>query len=143
MIRNRGRLLTLHVQAHSKFEELKPVSEIVVVEVPPLIDQATFGAVQAHLRARNPKVTPARVVSGPTLLTGICFCATCGGAMTLRTGKGGRYRYYTCSIKARQGETGCNGRSIPMGKLDNLVAEHIAERLLQPERLETILASLP
>ncbi len=25
--------------------------------------------------------------------------------MTLRTGKGGRYRYYTCSIKARQGET--------------------------------------
>jgi hypothetical protein len=32
--------------------------------------------------------------------------------MTLRTGKGGRYRYYTCSIKARQGETGCSGRSI-------------------------------
>jgi len=33
--------------------------------------------------------------------------------MTLRTGKGGRYRYYTCSIKARQGETGCKARSIP------------------------------
>ncbi len=62
-------------------------------EVPPLIDQATFDAVQAHLRARNPRVTPARVVSGPTLLTGICFCGACGGAMTLRTGKGGRYRY--------------------------------------------------
>jgi hypothetical protein len=45
--------------------------------VPPLIDQATFDAVQTHLRARNPKVTPARVVSGPTLLTGICFCADC------------------------------------------------------------------
>jgi site-specific DNA recombinase len=62
--------------------------------------------------------------------------------MTLRTGKGGRYRYYTCSIKARQGEAGCKGRSIPMGKLDNLVAEHIAERLLQPERLEEVLASV-
>ncbi len=110
--------------------------------MPPLIDQATFDAVQAHLRARNPKVTPARVVSGPTLLTGICFCADCGGAMTLRTGKGGRYRYYTCSIKARQGETGCKGRSIPMEKLDNLVAEHIADRLLQPERLEEVLASV-
>jgi hypothetical protein len=34
------------------------------VAVPPLIDQATFDAVQAHLRARNPKVTPARVASG-------------------------------------------------------------------------------
>ena len=63
----------------SKTKELKPVSEIVTVEVPPLIDQATFDAVQAHLRSRNPKVTPARVVSGPTLLTGICFCADCGG----------------------------------------------------------------
>jgi hypothetical protein len=121
---------------------LKPASEVVTVEVPPLIGQATFDAVQAHLRARNPKVTPARVVSGPTLLTGICFCAACGGAMTLRTGKGGRYRYYTCSIKARQGETGCKGRSIPMEKLDNLVAGHIEDRLLHPERLEEVLASV-
>ncbi len=120
----------------------KPVGEVVTADVPPLIDKATFEAVQAHLRARNPKVTPARVVSGPTLLTGICFCAKCGGAMTLRTGKGGRYRYYTCSIKARQGETGCKGRSIPMEKLDNLVAGHIEERLLQPERLEEILSSV-
>ena len=126
----------------AKSKTLKPTSEIVTVEVPPLIDEATFDAVQTHLRARNPKVTPARVVSGPTLLTGICFCADCGGAMTLRTGKGGRYRYYTCSIKARQGETGCKGRSIPMEKLDDLVAKHIADRLLQPERLEEVLASV-
>ena len=95
-----------------------------------------------HLRSRNPKVTPARVVSGPTLLTGICFCADCGGAMTLRTGKNGRYRYYTCSIKARQGETGCKGRSIPMEKLDSLVAGHIEDRLLTPDRLEEVLASV-
>jgi site-specific DNA recombinase len=71
----------------AKNKTLKPASEIVTVDVPPLIDQATFDAVQPHLRARNPKVTPTRVVSGPTLLTGICFCADCGGAMTLRTGK--------------------------------------------------------
>mgnify|MGYP005810073993 CR=1 FL=1 len=120
----------------------KPAGETVTAEVPPLIAQATFDAVQAHLRARNPRVTPARVVSGPTLLTGICFCAACGGAMTLRTGKGGRYRYYTCSIKARQGETGCKGRSIPMEKLDDLVVGHIEDRLLQPERLEEVLASV-
>ena len=126
----------------SKTKELKPVSEVVPVEVPPLIDRQTFDTVQAHLKARNPKVTPARVTSGPTLLTGICFCADCGGAMTLRTGKGGRYRYYTCSIKARQGETGCKGRSIPMSKLDDLVAHHLEDRLLDPERLEEVLASL-
>jgi site-specific DNA recombinase len=63
--------------------------------------------------------------------------------MTLRTGKGGLYRYYTCSTKARQGETGCHGRTVPMEKLDTLVADHIEHRLLQPARLEKILSSVP
>ena len=120
----------------------KPISEVVTVSVPPLIDRATFDAVQNHLHSRNPRAMPARIVSGPTLLTGICFCADCGGAMTLRTGKSGRYRYYTCSTKARQGETGCKGRSVPMDRLDDLVADHLETRLLQPERLEEILASV-
>jgi DNA invertase Pin-like site-specific DNA recombinase len=126
----------------TKDKQLKPVSEVVVVPCPPLIDRETFDAVQAHLRARNPKITPPRVVSGPTLLTGICFCEKCGGAMTIRTGKSGRYRYYTCSIKARQGETGCEGRSIPMPQLDAIVCDHIDKRLLVPERLEEILGSV-
>jgi site-specific DNA recombinase len=125
-----------------KTGERNPISEVVTVEVPPIIEQATFDAVQAHLRSRNPRVTPARVVSGPTLLTGICFCADCGGAMTLRTGKGGLYRYYGCSTKSRQGVIGCKGRTIPMAKLDNLVASHIEDRLLQPDRLEAILSSV-
>ena len=62
--------------------------------------------------------------------------------MTLPTGKGGRYRYDTCSIKAWQGETGCKGRSILTGKLDTLVASHVEDRLLQPEQSEEILASV-
>ncbi len=65
--------------------------------------------------------------------------------MTLRTGKGragGMYRYYACSTKTRQGSTGCEGRSIPMDTLNHLVADHLEERLLQPERLKTILSGL-
>ena len=62
--------------------------------------------------------------------------------MTIRTGKGGRYRYYACSIKARQGETGCKGRAIPMDKLDGLVAAHIEDRLLDPDRLEELLETI-
>jgi hypothetical protein len=98
--------------------------------------------VQTLLKSRSPALTAPRIVSGPTLLTGICFCTACGKAMTLRTGKGGRYRYYTCSTKARQGETGCPGRTVPMEKLDTLVADHIEQRLLQPKRLEEILSSV-
>ncbi len=126
----------------SKSKELKPVSEIVVVPVPPLIDRETFDAVQALLKARHPTVTPSAVISGPTMLTGLIHCAKCGGAMTIRTGKGGRYRYYACSMKARQGPTACEGMAVPMDKLDDLVASHLEDRLLQPERLETILATV-
>jgi len=47
---------TTYVDRHefnkrTKDKTLKPISEIVTVEVPPLIDQETFDAVQAHLRA--------------------------------------------------------------------------------------------
>ncbi len=125
-----------------KSKELKPVSEIVVVPVPPIIDRETFDAVQKLLKARHPAMTPSAVVSGPTLLTGLIHCAKCGGAMTIRTGKGGRYRYYVCSMKARQGPTACEGMAVPMDKLDDLVASHLEDRLLQPERLETILATV-
>lgn len=123
--------------------------DTVVVAVPPIIDREifetfeTFETVQRLLQARNPKTElPDRVVIGPTLLTGICYCGNCGGAMTIRTGKGGRYRYYACSIRARQGETGCKGRAIPMDKLDNMVVSHIEERLLDPNRLENLLGSI-
>ncbi|BAV64477.1 recombinase family protein [Sphingobium cloacae] len=125
-----------------KGRKRNPASEIVVVDVPALIDQAIFDAVQARMKARNPRVAPPQVVGGPTLLTGLIHCAKCGGAMTIRTGKGGRYRYYTCSTKARQGVTGCTGMTVPMEKLDDLVAGHLEDRLLQPQRLETILTSV-
>lgn len=109
--------------------------------MPPLIDLEIFEAVQNRLKLNNPKVTPPRVVSGPNLLTGICYCDNYDGAMTLRTGKNGRYRYYACSIRARQGETGCKGRAIPMDKLDLMVVTHIEERLLDPEPIEDVLVS--
>lgn len=131
-----------HFNSRSKSKQKKPESEVVVVAVPPLIDAKVFDAVQEQLQARNPKIIPPRVVSGPTLLTGICYCAQCGGPITIRTGKSGRYRYYACSIKARQGETGCSGRAILMEALDTLVASHIEQRLLQPEWLQEILASM-
>jgi len=125
-----------------KTRERKPDTEVVEMYVPPIIDASDFEAVQALLKTRSPALTAPRVVSGPTMLTGICFCAACGKAMTLRTGKSGQYRYYTCSTKARQGDTGCKGRTVPMERLDTLVADHIERRLLQPARLEEILSSV-
>ena len=125
-----------------KTRERKPEAEVVEMAVPPIIEAAEFEAVQTLHKTRSPALTAPRIVSGPTLLTGICFCASCGGAMTPRTGKSGKYRYYTCCIKARQGETGCKGRTVPKEKLDSAVAEHIKQRLLKPKRLEQILSAV-
>ena len=123
----------------------KPETEHAVMEVPPIISVAEFEAVQRSLRSRQPRVMNSRAVSGPVLLTGICFCACCGGAMTLRTGKGSmgvEYRYYTCSTKARQGEKGCPGITVPMDRLDRAVADHLETWLLDPANLEVMLDQL-
>jgi hypothetical protein len=125
-----------------KTRNAKPEAEHAVMEVPAIITESEFEAVQAALKARSPQWMPPRAVSGPTLLTGICFCASCGGAMTLRTGKGSQYRYYTCSTKARQGVSGCRGLTVPMDKLDRAVADHLEWRLLDPSRLATLMDQL-
>ncbi len=64
---------------------------------------------------------------------------TCDLGMTLRTGKSGRYRYYTCAGCAQKGKTHCPGRSISMPALDGIVLEHLTDRLFTPERLRIIL----
>lgn len=114
-------------------------SEVITVAISPLIDSETSEAVQWHLKSRKPKVMPSRVVSGPTLLTSICFCDKCGSAMTLRTGKYGQYLYYIYSIKARQTETGCTGMIAPVDKLDTLITDHLESHILQSGCLKRIL----
>jgi site-specific DNA recombinase len=132
-------------QTSSKTGERKPDEEVVEIPVPAIISPGVFEHVQRQLHARNPKVSPPRVTTGPILLTGLAVCASCGGAMTLRTGtsKSGRiYRYYTCSSSAVHGKTVCRGRSVAMDKLDTLITDHLMERLFKPDRLAAILGSL-
>ena len=129
----------------SKTGKKKPTSEHISVPVPPIIKQAEFDAVQAQLRSRDPRVESPRITTGPILLTGIAVCADCEGGMTLRTGtsrNGKVHRYYTCSACARSGKTVCKGRSIRMDTLDELVVEHLSDRLFTAERLTEILASI-
>ena len=120
----------------------KPESEHAVSAVPAIVSEAEFQAVQDSLRLRSSSFMHPRFVAAGTLLGGICFCSLCGGAMTLRTGKNGRYRYYTCSTKARIGKEGCTGITVPMDKLDNAVADHLERRLLEPQRLAILMGNV-
>ena len=120
----------------------KDRAEWVEMATPIVIDPPRFERVQSLLHSRRPTVTPPRVVNGPTLLTGLAKCATCGGGMTLRTGKSGRYRYYTCNKAATEGKCSCQGRNIRMELLDELVVSELEAKLFQPPRLKALLAEL-
>ncbi|HEY0233695.1 MAG TPA: recombinase family protein [Afipia sp.] len=130
---------------NSKTGQIKPQNEVIPITVPAIIDRQTFDRVQKTLQAKNPRHSPPRALTGPILLTGLAHCASCGGAMTLRSGTSKNhnvYRYYTCSSAMRMGKSACKGRSIPMDKLDQLVTAHVADRILLPDRLEALLESV-
>ena len=64
---------------HWKTRERKAEAEVVEMAVPRIIEAAEYEVVQTLLKTRSPAMTAPRVVSGPTLLTGICFCAPAVG----------------------------------------------------------------
>lgn len=127
-------------QIDVKTQTRKPREEWIEIRLPLIIDEDTFARTQASLARRSPKKIAPRIVNSPVLLTGLAQCATCGGGMQLRTGKRGKYRYYTCSTCIRQGKTACKGRSVRMDFLDKLVLEHLARRVFVPERIGDLLA---
>jgi site-specific DNA recombinase len=117
---------------------------IVEIEIPTIISLDLLEKVRARLARNNPRVTPPRIVNGPTLLTGLATCASWGAGMT-RTGTRRRkrsYTYYKCACCHQKGKSVCRGRHVSMAKLDGLVIENVKERLFTPERLTRILKSL-
>ncbi|WP_158547545.1 recombinase family protein [Rhodovulum sp. 12E13] len=137
------RLLTDPVyKGEYRYNRNGSVEEVVEVDVPSTIDAATFDRAQRSLRQKNPRKTAPRTSNGPTLLGGIAKCGKCGSAMTKRTGKSGRYRYYACSARNRTGEQACEGQSVPMEDLDDLVTDHVSRRLLNEARAEALLREL-
>lgn len=122
----------------------RPEEEWQVIAVPAIIPEAEWLEVQAGIARNARQVTAPTFVSGPTMLAGIAKCGhpECGNALTIATGKGGRYRYYRCSRNLRRGETACQGTSIRDQKLETIVVDAMAERLFRPERLRELLANL-
>ena len=125
-----------------KTRKTKPASEWVKLTVEPIIDPALFRRVQLRRGARAPAAIAPRVVSSPTLLTGLLKCACCGAGMTLATGKGGRYRYYKCNTRIGKGIDYCESDNLPMQKLDALVLHSLADRVFTAARVRLMLEAL-
>ncbi len=126
----------------SKKGQKRPPEEWVKTAIPAIIDASTFEQVRAKREARAPSNAPPRRMSSPTLLTGLLKCGVCGHAMTLATGKSGRYKYYKCTSRHSQGNHACSSGNLPMEKLDDLVLAKLADQVFAPERLQTMMEDL-
>lgn len=90
-----------------KTNESNPAEDTVIISVAPIVDRHEFDEVQALLTSRNSVTTPPRIVTGPILLTGLAFCAKCGGAMTMLSETSHTkqiYYYYSCVSFNKKGK---------------------------------------
>ena len=119
-------------------------STVIEINIPTIVPMELFEQVQRRLSINNPKVTPPRVVNGPTLLAGLAVCASCGSGMT-KSGtrrRGKIYSYYSCAGCKLGGRSVCKGGNIPLEKLDGLILDNVTQQLFNPERMGVILGAL-
>ena len=124
---------------------VRPLDEnAIVVSCPRIIEPEQIARVAARRAKAAPRITAPRITNGPTLLNGLATCAVdaCGAGLTIRTGKGGRYSYYTCNSKATTGAGSCGSKAMRMEELDTVVSDALLHRVLRPERLRTLLADV-
>ena len=136
--------VTRHVfnRRDRKTGRLKPEEEWITLKTPRIISDVEFNAVRDRLEHNHPLRTAPRIVNSDILLTGLTHCSSCQAPMRIQTGKSGAYRYYKCGQRADAGNTVCNGCSLRMEKLDDLVLNAVLDRTLAPERLKELLTPL-
>ncbi len=124
----------------------RPREGWITIQVPPIVSSGLWDQVAGVLTARSPTVVNPAVAGSRILLSGLCRCGQCGSAMTLECGKSGRYRYYQCRKRLREGKDACAGNRIPVKNLDEALLNHLRLQLFRPDRvtqmLETLSASL-
>ena len=126
----------------SKAKKLKDESEWIKVRIPAIIDMEMFEKATILRKANSPKKSVPRRETSPNLLTGLLKCGGCGAGMTIITGKGGRYRYYSCINRLSKGNSNCSTKNIPADKIEELVLNEFRKKVCDATHLRSILKSL-
>jgi site-specific DNA recombinase len=121
---------------------LRPRDEWITINVDPIVAPEQWDRVAAILESRSPKIANPSVVSSPMLLTGLLVCGKCGAKMTLESGKSGKYRYYQCRKRLREGKDKCAGTRIRVEHLEDSLLNHLRFELFKPERVRKMLEGL-
>lgn len=134
---------TYYDRTSPQIDRLARPDEAIAVACPQIVEPDIIAAVAARRAKAAPKVTPPRITNSPVLLTGLLRCGIdgCGAGLTIRSGKSGGYRYYTCAQKA-QAAINCSSKPIREDALDRIVLDGLLERVLQPQRLKELLEAV-
>src|SRR5262249_32464780 len=120
-----------------------PQEEQIFIDVPGLVGEELFGAVQAQLE-ENRRRRRERPGGGPYLLQGMVVCQRCGygcyGKRTTRAASRGRvpYAYYRCTGSDAYrfgGQRLCWNKQVRTDMLDAAVWEDVCRLLSEPERV--------
>jgi len=114
----------------------------ITVAIPAIISKEEFQLAAAQRSERAPGGTVHQSKGSLTLLTGIAKCAKCGSSFVLMTGKSGKFNYYQCSTRKNQGINLCDAPNIPKEELDAIILETVANKVLVPGRIVSLLAQL-
>lgn len=109
----------------------------VPMEVPALIDEATFLEAQKHMKtSRNNAAGKAKV---DYLFSGKCTCGYCGARIVAESGRGRsgkNYHYYTCGDRKRGSE--CKLDPVKQDVLESAVLEATMKTVLTDEMIEKL-----
>jgi hypothetical protein len=102
------------------------------------VDLWPVGSIETIVR---PGMGEAAVKTNTRLLTKLAVCGCgdgCGAGMMTVTGKSGRYAYYGCAARVKQGPDAYQGRRVTMEMLEGIVVDAVAEHPTEPERLHAL-----
>lgn len=138
---SRQRQSALRPVGHTRGPRNTPPSEWhLVAQVPPIVSQERFDAVQARL-AHNQRFATRHNTAHPYLLRTLVSCGVC--RLSCRGRTHGTYSYYICrgkgsAIQSCRDEW-CSARFMPADQLDEIVWQDVCDLLSHPALIEEAL----
>ena len=113
--------------------DIKDKSEWISIKVPQIVDDDTFKTVKEKIGKRKFK-TPRRKAN--QILSGLLVCGLCEQPYVIGDYYRGKYPYYRCSTKMKQGKSVCSNRTLRGDELDKVILAEIKDKIFSEQNLK-------
>lgn len=114
----------------------------VIGRVEPIVDEATFEAVQILRTSRLPIKKAGRRYDGPLALTGLVKCSYCGASLVASTANGGKQTYYCCKTYLKQTKKGCPGHRFRAELFEEQIFDAVINWAFGSENIKALVKGL-